>query len=415
MRASPTLPLESAGLSYVVGTEPGAWTSGLGGVKAEPVPGNAESVGGMDYRFLLISRAVSIFVALSGLLVMVGWIFSLRSLTTLYGSVPIGVGTALATLLAGSILAIRSSGPPTARQSFVFRMCGGLLLVWGVLSLLCHFLPEHFGAGMGVDLPSELALPGPATSITFAVFGLAMLIFDRISLTWLGEALASLVGLVGLLAFTGYLYGVPVFYQLGAYRVMPFPIAVNFCLLSLAYMLSRTNVGFGAIVFSKTIAGAVARRLLPAAILIPVPLGWLHLLAEKFNLFSADFGTALVVLAFIVFFTITTGSRRTSWLTWKRLTNRPKQSRRACRHCAPMPPKSCSIPQKRRNCCKRSQGYSSSDWTPLSRESGHWITQGQSSSCRPAPDSTPIGTGRTVVFQSDNTKLARSLRNGGRS
>ncbi len=260
----------------------------------------------MDYRFLLISRAVSTFVALSGLLVMVGWLFGFRSLTTLYGSVPIGVGTALATLLAGSILRTCGAGGRTARQSFLFRAGAGLVLGWGVLSLLCHFLPEDFGAGMGIDLPSELGLAGPATSVTFAAFGLAMLIFDRIALTWLGEALASLVGLVGLLAFTGYLYGVPAFYQLGAYRVMPLPIAVNFCLLSLAYMLSRTDVGFGAIVFSKTIAGAVARRLLPATILIPVLLGWLHLLAEKLNLFSADFGTALVVLAFIVFFTIAT-------------------------------------------------------------------------------------------------------------
>jgi hypothetical protein len=53
-------------------------------------------------------------------------------------------------------------------------------------------------------------------------------------------------------------------------------------------------------------AGTVARRLVPAVIVVPLLLGWLHLVTEHYKLFESDFGTAVLSIGAILFFTTVT-------------------------------------------------------------------------------------------------------------
>ena len=51
-----------------------------------------------------------------------------------------------------------------------------------------------------------------------------------------------------------------------------------------------------AVVTTEEAGGALARRLLPAAILIPAVLGWLRLVGERAGVFVTEVGVAIVVV-----------------------------------------------------------------------------------------------------------------------
>src|SRR5207248_4160533 len=78
----------------------------------------------------------------------------------------------------------------------------------------------------------------------------------------------------------------------------------TFLILSLAMLFTRPNVGVMGIITSDTVGGAVARRLIPATIIVPVLLGYLRLLGERHGLYTNEFGTSLIVLCNIIFFLI---------------------------------------------------------------------------------------------------------------
>src|SRR5437667_139204 len=75
-----------------------------------------------------------------------------------------------------------------------------------------------------------------------------------------------------------------------------------FLLLSSGILLTRQDHGLLAIVTSDAAGGVMARRLLPAAILIPLLLGWVTVLDEEAGLHGPAFGVFLVVIWSIVSF-----------------------------------------------------------------------------------------------------------------
>src|SRR5207249_8765603 len=66
---------------------------------------------------------------------------------------------------------------------------------------------------------------------------------------------------------------------------------------------ARPGCGLGAVVTADDQGGVLARRLLPAAILVPAFLGWLRLVAEQRGLLSAQLGIAIMVMVSIFLLT----------------------------------------------------------------------------------------------------------------
>lgn len=143
----------------------------------------------------------------------------------------------------------------------------------------------------------------PNTALGFALTGLSVLMLDvRWRRLWLGEALAILTSLLGLLCTLGYLFNAKAMYGIGVYIPMAANTALAFELLSVAILFSRPERGLIATIRSSAMGGHAARRLLPIALVLPVVLGWICVRGQKAGFYDWEFGTALIVLTSVVMF-----------------------------------------------------------------------------------------------------------------
>src|SRR5436305_1681279 len=86
--------------------------------------------------------------------------------------------------------------------------------------------------------------------------------------------LALMGGLIALLVVIGYAYSA--ISLIGVRRFIPMALnsAIGFAVLSIGILHARPRRGLMAAVTSRGAGGAMARRLLPAAIVIPAAVGW---------------------------------------------------------------------------------------------------------------------------------------------
>src|SRR6266516_3369655 len=142
------------------------------------------------------------------------------------------------------------------------------------------------------------------TALDFVLIGLALqLLHFRFGLL-AAQLLSLLASLVSLLALVGYAYGVQPFYMgVVFYMQMGLPTAGTFLVLCAGLLLARPDQGLLATITSQSTGGVMARRLLPAALVIPVLLGGLRLAGEKTGIYDAEFGVSLMVVVTIAGFT----------------------------------------------------------------------------------------------------------------
>jgi len=95
----------------------------------------------------------------------------------------------------------------------------------------------------------------------------------------------------------GYLYGVESLYTVEIYSSMALHTALGFAALSIGILCARPDRGPMEIVTTESIGGLILRRLIPAAIVIPVVLGWFRLQGQLAGLYDTSFGVALTALS----------------------------------------------------------------------------------------------------------------------
>src|SRR5262249_19126434 len=116
------------------------------------------------------------------------------------------------------------------------------------------------------------------TALNFVVIGLALHWLHFRSGSLASQLLALLASLVSLLALVGSAYGVQSFYMgVVFYTQMGLATAGTFLVMCVGLLLARAGEGLMATITSQSTGGVMARRLLPAALVIPVLLGGLRL------------------------------------------------------------------------------------------------------------------------------------------
>lgn len=231
-----------------------------------------------------------------------GWRWDVAWLTSLVpGQATMNPVTALAFLLLGVTLWASPGPEPAGRGVWTAQACAAAVALVGLVRLSGYL----FGFDPGIDrllfaarvatagAPSRMA---PQTALSFMLLGVALWLSGRHTkrAQLAAQLLALGSGLIAVVSATGYTYGTR-----SLYGAMALNTALAFVIATVGVLWSRTDVRIAALVASATPGGALARRLIPAIIVIPLLLGWLRLVGQRAGLYDTEGGTALYVVATI--------------------------------------------------------------------------------------------------------------------
>lgn len=243
------------------------------------------------------SRRASQVIIVLGVFVLAGWIFNVPVLKS---GAPhlIAMDPLTAALFILSGIALIRTNKVDSGDAFI-TFCAVVIALGGAMKILeCVFR---------LDLRFEEPLfRGEAmnTALCFICCGAALLSLDVETRRGFrpAQVLIIAVGLIGLLALIGYAYRVLPLYSIGSKVPMAFNSAIGFELFGLAALGARPGDGMMKVITSDTTGGAMARRLLPAAVLIPLILGALRFSSEKHGILEVEYGISLFAFANIVLF-----------------------------------------------------------------------------------------------------------------
>jgi signal transduction histidine kinase/CheY-like chemotaxis protein/HPt (histidine-containing phosphotransfer) domain-containing protein len=257
-----------------------------------------------------LSRSLLRVVLLIGSLALVGWQLDVDALkSVLRGRVAMNPLTALGFLLAAAslwLLEAESTGShPRKWMSRAAWIGAASVAAIGVVTILGYTLGQNIGLDQllfRARLSNNRIAPN--TAVNFILIGGALLLLGWES-RW-GPRPAQLVALlptaIALTSVLGYVYAVGELYAIGSYIPMALPTAIAFLALGVALLCARPDGGLVAAIASDHMGGALARRVLPAAAVIPAALGGLWLLGQRAGLFNAELGLALLAVGNILFF-----------------------------------------------------------------------------------------------------------------
>ena len=147
---------------------------------------------------------------------------------------------------------------------------------------------------------------GPGTALNFLMAGIALTFLNLESERgrWVSEFLTAMVIFFTLLSVTRYAYGVESLQGFFSYTHMGMASSLVFIILFTGLLGTQPNSGLMGIVTSPTMGGFMVRRLLPVAVVVPFGMGWLRLLGEQTGLYSAEFRIAFFAVLNMAVYTI---------------------------------------------------------------------------------------------------------------
>jgi PAS domain S-box-containing protein len=257
-----------------------------------------------------VPRSASIVVFVVGCIVLAGWQFDLPALTSILpGMATMKANSALAFILCAIALWSLQNRQTKQQARLLANACAAAVLLIAVLTLGEYISNRDFGIDQLLfqdhALPTGTSFPGrmsPVTALNFLLLSCTLLLIDNSWSSWPNQSLTLTALIIASVAVIGYIYGVSSLYKIGAFASMALHTAITFIILSLGILCARPNRGLMSSFTGEGAAGILARRLLPAAIVIPILLGWLRLLGQQMGLYDTAFGTALLVLANVLIF-----------------------------------------------------------------------------------------------------------------
>ena len=239
-------------------------------------------------------------VAAVGVLVLVGWLFGVGPLKSILpGLTTMKANTALCFILVGLGL--------VWRERPAWRWGGAAVVaVIAALSLAEYLLAKDFGLDQLFfhDPGDPRTVPGrmaPSTALAFLASSGALVLLawrGRVS-RWAQQALAVATGVVGLAAVLGYAYQVQPLYTVVGRSSMALPTAAALAVLGAGLLCARAD-GLAGVWLTPGPGAQLAGRLLPAALVVPVLLGWLHVMGERVGVFERPMGAGLFALAMVL-------------------------------------------------------------------------------------------------------------------
>jgi len=220
--------------------------------------------------------------------------------------------TAVAFMLCGgSLLLVASARRPAA-------VAGAAIMAVVAAAIGAATLAEYaLGADLGID---ELLFddvvgavhtvhpgrPAPQTAVSFVLAGAALLAVGRDGRHGprAVDVASGVIALVSLFGLLGYAYGAEPLSTVSGFTPIALHTALGFLALAAGTAAVSRRSTIRHLMRSGSAGPAMARRVLPIAVLgLPV-VGWLRLEGQRAGLYGTDTGVALMVLAFLTIFAI---------------------------------------------------------------------------------------------------------------
>jgi signal transduction histidine kinase len=281
-------------------------------VRVTELPGSQEAAGLVvePGRLLRIAGACGAGALALGATGLAGWIFGVPALqSVLPGLASMKANTAVGILLNGLALALAAVPGGRPRRA-IATAAAALAMAIGALTL-CEFLfhvdfhldQAIFRDSSGRALPYYPGRMAPTTATCLVLAGAALLTARAGSAR--GRGFSRVAGLalftIAVISAAGYLYGVR---PIGVIAYHTTQMAVHtsaaFLLLSCGIALMRPAEGWVAVVLSRDAGGSIARRLLPAAVGVPLAGGLIFRGGQRAGWYGEEFVIAAVVVTTVL-------------------------------------------------------------------------------------------------------------------
>jgi PAS domain S-box-containing protein len=264
-------------------------------------PLSAESVG----------RLAIILVSIISILTLFGWMIGVDILKSINPHfTAMRVVTALCFLLSAAALVCIKNRSAGHWQIKVSRLFSSAVSTIGLLTIICYLVELQTGhewAWAHNSFLNFLNVPADRmaiiTAILFFVFGFVLILLSigGRHAADISHALLLPITILTYLVLVGYLFNVKVFYEwlqsavaLNTGIAFGFLCIASFCIRPESWLMK---------VFTGDESGAImARRLLPALLILPLIIGWLRIQGERTGVFGSDFGVALVAVTYAICF-----------------------------------------------------------------------------------------------------------------
>jgi len=247
---------------------------------------------------------------LAGVVLVGWWVDSAALRSGVPGLVAMNPVTAICFALAAAALWLQTDEPQPRLALPFARACAITIVALALLVLAKYLLgwdvgPDQLLFGDRLASASVNGVPNrmaPNTALAFVLLGLSLLLMDVETRRGHhpAEGLALVVGLIALFALVGYTHSATALYHLPHHIPMALNTAAAFLVLAVGLLCARPGHRVMARLFSPSGAGILTRRLLPAAIAVPIVVGWFRLQGQRAGLYGSEVGVALFVTVTIV-------------------------------------------------------------------------------------------------------------------
>jgi PAS domain S-box-containing protein len=249
----------------------------------------------------IFARFAALVAGFVGLFVLAGWSFGLDQLTSLAPTWPkMARLTAISFMLAGAALWLAASGKHALARgaALLVGAFGFIILLRYAAGWNAHIEQLSFSAisdGPG-EPPVRMA---PGTAAALCMLGGAQWCASDRRLAFAHHALAFAALLVGWLGLSRYVFGG----EPGVvFSAMALHTATVIVLLSVGILTLRHDAGIAALLASEGVGGGIARKMLPAAILVPLAAGALTAQAARRGVLSIEEAVSVFALSSAIVF-----------------------------------------------------------------------------------------------------------------
>ena len=266
---------------------------------------------GGDPRFLRwtgwLARLAASVTVLTGALVLWGWNADDEYLKSFMHISWVATHplVAMQFILAGAALLLLQAEPLSRWRRYAGVVLGITVVVIAVLKLVGY----QYNWERGVDtylfyFKLGVSRMSPNAAFSFLLIGLALVLMDvRVrGRVYLPQGCVLVAMAIGLLSMSSYFHNVLLLYGIAGYVPVVPDTATEFLILCAGLLCARPHRDPVATIISTTEGGSVARRLLPAAFVIPLLLDWVRMQLESH--YGHEFGLSLFTLLNILAFAL---------------------------------------------------------------------------------------------------------------